>query len=880
MTVNVGESTTVSACFNDANGDMLSYSVSSSNPSVATATASGTSVNITAVSPGNATISISANDPGGLSGSSSVSVTVPNRAPRPVGDIASLTVVAGETESVNVSGNFMEPDGQTLSYSASSSDTDVATASASGSTIAVTAVGRGMATVTVTATDPGGASATQSFQVTVPNRAPEPRGSIPEQEVRSGETANVDPGPYFADPDGDALTYTASSSTPTVATVSVAGRLLRITGVGSGRTTVTVTARDPGGETATQSFRVTVPNRGPTPVGTIPAQSVTEGSTKTLVLRPYFNDPDGDNLTYAATSANAAVAVGTVSGNVLTIRAVASGFTVITITARDPGGLTATQIVTVEVSAANRAPQPQGTIPAQTVNVGSRTTLNLSSYFTDPDNDPLTYRASSANAAVATVTVAGATLTITGRSAGNTTVTVTANDGSLTSNPHRVSVSVGAATAPDLLFSDVRPPEITVAPGDTEVLRFTIRNSGNANSAPTAARGYESTDATISTRDRVATNDVQVQGLVPGGTFTITLNLRISSNAPAGVFYVGMCVDPATGESNANNNCSSAVKVTVALPRPDLAVTRITPTTVTVAPGGAGSNVTFRVENQGSADARATDAYYYESDDNTISTSDTQVGSKAAIPALAAGATHNEPETIQSARAPGSQYWYGMCIEAAKGASGAADESNLANNCSPAVQVGVVRAGGPDLVVAGADPVAVSVRVGQSQDVAFTIQNVGDAATGAFTSATVLRSADNVVTVADRAETVFPVPILNSLATHQYTYTVTGAGSVGDVYYLGICMDASGANGEPAGTQQGNNCSTAADGAVVTVVIVSASTRQSAVKQANDSRTRGLVSRPSPVGVARPEPVENGPLPPGSFTMVVKSVEARGSTGR
>ena len=342
VTVNVGERSTVSACFTDPNGDMVTVSASSSNPSVATATASGTTVTVTAVSPGNASVSITASDPGGLQGSAAFQVTVPNRAPRPVGDIASQTVVAGETKTVNVSGNFMEPDGETLSYSASSSDTDVATASASGSTITVTAVGRGAATVTVTATDPGGASATQSFQVTVPNRAPEPRGSIPETEVKSGETVNVDPGPYFTDPDGDALTYTASSSASSVARVTVAGRLLRITGVGSGRATVTVTARDPHGETATQSFRVTVPNRGPVAVGSIPAQSAIEGGTKTVVLGSYFDDPDDDALTYAATSANAAVAIATVSGNVLTIRAVRAGFTVITVTARDPGGLTAT----------------------------------------------------------------------------------------------------------------------------------------------------------------------------------------------------------------------------------------------------------------------------------------------------------------------------------------------------------------------------------------------------------------------------------------------------------------------------------------------------------------------------------------------------------
>jgi len=240
QTITVGESTSVSLCFNDANGDVLAYSATSSNPSVATASAAGSSVTVTAVSPGNASITITARDPGGLQATAVANVTVPNRAPRAVGTIAPLTVAGGETATVNVSGNFMEPDGQTLSYSASSSNPSVATATASGSTVTVTAVGRGRATITVTATDPGGESATQSFQVTVPNRAPEPRGSIPAATVEAGKTTTVNLSSYFTDPDGDALRYSASSSATAVATVAVAGTTLTVTAVAPGTATVRV----------------------------------------------------------------------------------------------------------------------------------------------------------------------------------------------------------------------------------------------------------------------------------------------------------------------------------------------------------------------------------------------------------------------------------------------------------------------------------------------------------------------------------------------------------------------------------------------------------------------------------------------------------------
>ena len=168
-TVNVGETTTAAACFNDRNGDVLSYSVTSSDPGVATAYMSDTTVTVTAVAPGDATVTVTASDPGGLEGQQDFSVTVPNRAPEPNGAMPPVTVAVGRTETVDASSYFTEPDGETLAYSAVSSDTDVATVSVSVSTVTVTALAEGTSSVTVTTRDPGGLAATQTFQVTVPN---------------------------------------------------------------------------------------------------------------------------------------------------------------------------------------------------------------------------------------------------------------------------------------------------------------------------------------------------------------------------------------------------------------------------------------------------------------------------------------------------------------------------------------------------------------------------------------------------------------------------------------------------------------------------------------------------------------------------------------
>ena len=62
----------------------------------------------------------------------------------------------------------------------------------------------------------------------------------------------------FSDPDGDALTYGATSSEPGVAVASMDGTMLRVTGVSRGEAKITVTADDGNGGTESAAFIVTV----------------------------------------------------------------------------------------------------------------------------------------------------------------------------------------------------------------------------------------------------------------------------------------------------------------------------------------------------------------------------------------------------------------------------------------------------------------------------------------------------------------------------------------------------------------------------------------------------------------------------------------------
>ncbi|MCY4509871.1 MAG: M12 family metallo-peptidase [Acidobacteria bacterium] len=92
------------------------------------------------------------------------------------------------------------------------------------------------------------------------NRPPASVGALPDRTLTLDSMLEVDVSQVFVDPDGDMLTYGASSSVPSVASVSVSGSAVTVVPVAPGAATITVTATDTNGSnrTATQLFTVTV----------------------------------------------------------------------------------------------------------------------------------------------------------------------------------------------------------------------------------------------------------------------------------------------------------------------------------------------------------------------------------------------------------------------------------------------------------------------------------------------------------------------------------------------------------------------------------------------------------------------------------------------
>ena len=251
--------------FSDPDGDTLTYAASAANTNIAEInidTTFTTKAWVLGNGVGQTTAMLTVTDPGGLTASQTFTVTVVpqnNSTPTAVGTIPDQKVIVNRTtpRTVDMSSYFSDDNGaaDTLTYSATSSDTTAAAVSISAETLSLTATAAGTATVTVTATDLSDTTATQTFSVTAGDNNAPTGSTIPIQGVSGNQSFSLNLNDYFSDADGDPLTYTASSTYTAVANVSTTGNTLVIPGSSTlGTATISVTAADPDGASASGSF--------------------------------------------------------------------------------------------------------------------------------------------------------------------------------------------------------------------------------------------------------------------------------------------------------------------------------------------------------------------------------------------------------------------------------------------------------------------------------------------------------------------------------------------------------------------------------------------------------------------------------------------------
>ena len=367
--------------------------------------------------------------------------------------------------------------------------------------------------------------------------------------------------------------------------------------------------------------------------------------------------------------------------------------------------------------------------------------------------------------------------------------------------PPRTEVIDATARGRPDLWASASASEAELSPGEAFELAATVGNRGGAGAPATTLRYHRSADARISTSDaELGTNTVGA--LAAGATSAESLTLR-APMAP-GTYHYGACADAVPDESNANNNCSSAVEVTVAEPPrvPDLVVAA---PAVDDSTPGAGAEITLSatVRNRGGATAPATTLRYYRSTDATISHSDASAGTDD-VATLDPGDSGSESTTVSAPAAAGT-YCYGACVDAVAG------ESDAANNCSSPVPVAVresTTSARPDLVVVSPSASDAEPGAGEAFTLSVSVRNDGDAAS-ASTTLRYYRSTDAAISGSDTPAGTARVAQLGAAGSSAESVSLTAPSAPG-VYHYGACADA--VSGESDTT---NNCSPAVRVAVV-----------------------------------------------------------------
>ena len=248
----------LSMYFTDDDGDDVMYTADSNDPNVVTADVSGSMVTVTVVAPGMARIDVSATDPYNRSVRGSFHVEVINQGPMIQADEPTRfgPFMPGDTQDIPLSRYFIDPEGESLKYTAMSDMTDYVTVSVPGadSTITITAVAAGTAMITITADDETNDDVSHTLTVTVvatpppANNPPMVKPGVTPPAVTldvEGESKTLTLSMYFMDADADdTLTYTVTTSDPFVATASELDGVLTIMPKGAGPATIKVIASD------------------------------------------------------------------------------------------------------------------------------------------------------------------------------------------------------------------------------------------------------------------------------------------------------------------------------------------------------------------------------------------------------------------------------------------------------------------------------------------------------------------------------------------------------------------------------------------------------------------------------------------------------------
>jgi subtilisin family serine protease len=234
-----------------------------------------------------------------------------------------------------------------------------------------------------------------------------------------------------ADAENDAITYTIDSGPQWVTMKADTAAHLNFKPAynDAGSYTVKVNAVDAYKHVSTYEFKVDVQNANRPPVAIeSKTLTLTNGNLFKVKQASYFSDGDNDVLTYSFSSSDAAAIQVTTAGDEFLLNPLKSGQVTVKIIADDHQG--GKDTLTLNITIKNNLAPVLTALPGSiVVNIsGGVHTVNLNNYFSDPDNDSLSYTPSIDDNSIASVKAEQNQLMITPVKVGDAAISVTADD--------------------------------------------------------------------------------------------------------------------------------------------------------------------------------------------------------------------------------------------------------------------------------------------------------------------------------------------------------------------------------------------------------------------------------------------------------------------
>ncbi|MFS0840888.1 Ig-like domain-containing protein [Paenibacillus sp. 1P03SA] len=406
----------------------LTYTASSTDPAIADVPVNGDGLTLTPLRSGHTSVTVRAQNDivafDGTRGEASVTfrLTV-NTPPGASQNPADVYLAPGAvSSSLDLSRLFTDGDGDALTYEAEPGDPAIAAASVQSGLLTIRAGQPGTTVIKLRAKDGKGGEGTADLTVHVSpyNQSPVVSRQPADKLLAVGQTDTaLDLAQVFDDPDQDALVYEYTVSDPSVIGAVRQGDSLLLTALQGGQAVIKLTAKDGKGGEVSASFTVSV-NRAPAAVRNPDDVYLVAGRADgELDLSQLFTDGDQDPLAYEVQSSVPGTASWEVAGQKLKLHALQVGTSAFRVTAKDGRGGEASVTFNVNV----RMPNMLGTIPDQTVELGTPKLLDLTALLAGFDS-AATVTASTYDTSVATVLLSDRKLTMTPVSEGTATVTL------------------------------------------------------------------------------------------------------------------------------------------------------------------------------------------------------------------------------------------------------------------------------------------------------------------------------------------------------------------------------------------------------------------------------------------------------------------------